>query len=163
MVDGRKAAVNRRMDFVGGRSAGVWREKGPAGCSLRGTGGILTRQTMSSPNGAQRYAPFTSRAITVIRAIPAGKVATYGQIAALAGSPGGARQIVRILHSLSAREGLPWHRVINSRGEIALPEGGGREAQRAALKTEGVRIDARGRIDMTRCQWWPAYKDTTLE
>ncbi len=114
---------------------------------------------MSSRSSAERYAPFTTRAIAVIRAIPAGKVASYGQVAALAGSPGGARQVVRILHSLSAREGLPWHRVVTSTGEIALPEGGGLEAQKAALKAEGIRLDPKGRIDLSRHQWSPRYRE----
>jgi methylated-DNA-protein-cysteine methyltransferase-like protein len=114
---------------------------------------------MAARDGTERYAPFTTRAIAVIRAIPAGKVATYGQVAALAGSPGGARQVVRILHALSSREGLPWHRVINGLGAIALPEGGGREEQKAALESEGVRVDGKGRIDMSRHRWSPRFKD----
>jgi methylated-DNA-protein-cysteine methyltransferase-like protein len=114
---------------------------------------------MPEREGNKGYAPFTSRALTVIRAIPAGKVATYGQVAALAGSSNGARQIVRILHTLSTRERLPWHRVIDGRGAIALPEGGGREEQVAALKAEGVRVDAEGRIDMPRYLWSPRFSD----
>lgn len=126
---------------------------------MRRAGGILYARRMSSERSVEHYAPFTTRAIAVIRAIPAGKVASYGQVAALAGSPGGARQVVRILHSLSAREGLPWHRVVTSRGEIALAEGQGREVQRAALKAEGIRLDARGRIDLSRHQWSPRYRE----
>jgi len=119
----------------------------------------LRGSMMTEREGNEHYAPFTSRAIAVIRAIPVGKVASYGQVAALAGSPNGARQIVRILHALSVRERLPWHRVIGGRGAIALPEGGGREEQAAALKAEGVRVDAQGRIDMSRHQWSPRFKD----
>ncbi len=114
---------------------------------------------MTAREKSERYAPFTARAITVIRAIPRGKVATYGQVAALAGSPLGARQIVRVLHALSTQEGLPWHRVISGRGAIALPEGGGREVQKAALEAEGVRVDPEGKIDLARHQWAPRFRD----
>ena len=61
----------------------------------------------------------------LIRQIPRGRVSCYGQIAALAGNPKGSRAVVWLLHSSSAREKLPWHRVINSRGTISLPPGGG--------------------------------------
>lgn len=63
--------------------------------------------------------PFTQDVVTIIRAIPAGRVATYGQIARLAGNPRAARQVVRILHSMSQAERLPWHRVVNAKGEIS--------------------------------------------
>jgi methylated-DNA-protein-cysteine methyltransferase related protein len=99
------------------------------------------------------YAPFTARAVRVIRAIPRGKVATYGLVAALAGSPLGARQVVRVLHSLSRKEQLPWHRVINSRGSLSLPRGAGFEKQRALLRSEGVPVTARGRVDFKRYLW----------
>ena len=101
------------------------------------------------------YAPFTARAVRVIRAIPRGKVATYGLVAALAGSPPGARQVVRVLHALSRKERLPWQRVINSRGSISLPRGGGFEKQRALLRSEGVAVTARGRVDFKRFLWKP--------
>jgi alkylated DNA nucleotide flippase Atl1 len=74
-----------------------------------------------------RYAPFTARAIAIIRSIPRGKVAAYGQVAGVAGSPLASRQVVRVLHTLSRTELLPWHRVINSAGSISLPRGGGFE------------------------------------
>lgn len=80
------------------------------------------------------YTRFTSDVIDLIKRIPPGKVMTYGQIAAYAGKPRGARQVSRILHSLSSKERLPWHRVVNARGELSL-EG---EEQRIALEAEGV-------------------------
>ena len=101
------------------------------------------------------YAPFTARAVRIIRAIPRGRVATYGMVAAVAGSPLAARQVVRVLHSLSKKERLPWQRVINSRGSISLPRGGGFEKQRSLLKTEGVAVTATGRVDMKRYLWVP--------
>ena len=104
-----------------------------------------------------RYAPFTARAIEVMRAIPRGKVATYAQVAAVAGSPLAARQVVRVLHSLSRAERLPWQRVINSRGSISLPRGAGFEEQKALLKTEGVAVKEDGRIDMNKYLWVPHF------
>jgi len=99
---------------------------------------------------------FTMRALTLIRAVPRGRVATYGQIADLAGNPRAARQVVRLLHSSSGTEGLPWHRVVNVRGTISLPRGRGYEEQRAMLAAEGVAFDERDRIDLKRFRWNPA-------
>lgn len=62
--------------------------------------------------------PFTARVLQIILLIPEGKVMTYGQIAAEAGSPRGARQVVRILHTLSQKHRLPWHRVVNRLGRL---------------------------------------------
>ncbi|MBM3315625.1 DNA methyltransferase, partial [candidate division WOR-3 bacterium] len=61
---------------------------------------------------------FAERAATIIRQVPAGRVATYGQVAAMAGDPRGAREVVKILRAV---EGLPWHRVISSKGIVSLP------------------------------------------
>ena len=105
--------------------------------------------------GNARYAPFTARAIEIMRSIPRGKVATYAQVAAVAGSPLAARQVVRVLHSLSRSARLPWQRVINSRGSISLPRGAGFEEQKALLEAEGVRVKEDGRIDMKKYLWVP--------
>ena len=105
------------------------------------------------------YAAFTERALDVIRSIPKGKVASYGQIAALSGSPKAARQVVRILHTLSSPEKLPWHRVIGSTGEISLPKGAGFEEQKARLEAEGVRVGAGGEIDMKKHGWVPILSE----
>jgi methylated-DNA-protein-cysteine methyltransferase-like protein len=99
---------------------------------------------------------FTRRALAVIRAVPRGRVATYGQIADLAGNPRAARQIVRLLHTSSETERLPWHRVVNGRGTVSLPRGRGYEEQRAMLEAEGVVFDERDRIDLKRFRWNPA-------
>ncbi|MGA2642564.1 MAG: MGMT family protein [Spirochaetia bacterium] len=103
----------------------------------------------------KEYAPFTARAVHIIRAIPRGKVATYGLVAAVAGSPLAARQVVRVLHALSRKERLPWHRVINSRGSISLPRGAGFERQRTLLRSEGVEVTRTGSVDMKRHLWAP--------
>lgn len=98
---------------------------------------------------------FTDRVIQTVRDIPAGKVATYGQIACLAGSPRAARQVARILHTCSAKEGLPWHRVVNREGRIALKPFQGFEEQRRLLEREGIRFDSSGAIDLRRFLWLP--------
>lgn len=100
-------------------------------------------------------ASFFRRVVALIKKIPRGKVATYGQIAALAGNPRGARQVAWVLHSASDKEKLPWQRVINSRGSISLPRYGGYELQRALLMKEGVKFDAADQIALARFQWQP--------
>ncbi|HXV86188.1 MAG TPA: MGMT family protein [Gemmatimonadales bacterium] len=89
-----------------------------------------------------------------VRRIPRGRVATYGQIARLAGLAGHARQVGYALHALPRGTTVPWHRVVNARGAISLRAVPGPELeQRLRLEAEGVRFDARGRIALTRFQW----------
>ncbi len=92
--------------------------------------------------------PFTRKVVEIIQSIPEGRVMTYGQIAAEAGSPRGARQVVRILHSMSAAYSLPWHRVVNAKGEISLQDDEGRFKQQLYLRGEGVEISEEGRVDL---------------
>jgi len=99
--------------------------------------------------------PFTENVIEIIRSIPAGKVMTYGQIARLSGSPRAARQVVRILHSMSKKHRLPWHRVINAKGQIALQEDEAYNEQVLSLEAEGVEIGLGGVIDLDKFQWMP--------
>jgi methylated-DNA-protein-cysteine methyltransferase-like protein len=92
------------------------------------------------------------RIYNVIRRIPRGRVATYGQIAELAGLEGHARQVGYALHV--APEGLPWHRVINAQGRIsARASSDWGELQRLLLEAEGVEFDAEGRVDLRRFRW----------
>ena len=97
-----------------------------------------------------------SKIYAVVRRIPRGRVASYGQIAALAGFPGRARQVGYALHALTAGSGVPWQRVLNSRGEVSLPpsEGAG-GLQRALLEKEGVAFDAWGRVSLEEFGWKP--------
>jgi methylated-DNA-protein-cysteine methyltransferase-like protein len=98
-----------------------------------------------------------SRILAVVRRIPHGRVATYGQVAALAGLPRHARHVGYALHGLPAGTPLPWHRVLNARGGISLrPWDGGADTQRLRLAAEGVRFDARGRVPLDRYGWRPA-------
>ena len=89
---------------------------------------------------------FTEKVLTIIKSIPYGKVMTYGQIAAVAGNPWGARQVSRILHSMSNNNDLPWHRVVNAKGSISL-RGEGELLQKSLLVDEGV-IFHDGYIDL---------------
>lgn len=96
---------------------------------------------------------FTEEVIEIIRDIPRGKVMTYGGIAALAGSPRAARQVVRVLHSCSEVEELPWWRVINREGCISLKPGFGYEEQEDLLRSEGIALDDAGRVDLNKTLW----------
>lgn len=92
----------------------------------------------------------------VVAKIPYGRVATYGQVARLAGWPGYARQVGMALKGLPVDSGLPWHRVINARGRISLPShSAGANRQAARLQAEGVLVN-QGRISLKRFQWEPA-------
>jgi methylated-DNA-protein-cysteine methyltransferase related protein len=88
----------------------------------------------------------TACILAVLKSIPSGAVISYGAVASAAGIPNGARSVVRILHSMSKTEGLPWHRVIRSDGRIALPRGGGFELQKALLEEEGLSVSEDGRV-----------------
>ena len=97
--------------------------------------------------------PFTERVVEIIKCIPEGKVMTYGQIAALAGSPRGARQVVRVLHTLSEKYKLPWHRVINSKGEISIVDYESRNLQKLFLESEGVKVTSNNTINLNEFQY----------
>lgn len=98
---------------------------------------------------------FTRQIIDVIKAIPKGRVTSYGRVAALAGNPRGARQVSRILHTMSQKHDLPWHRVVNASGKISLPRGRGYELQKALLESEGVFLSNEGCIDLKSYLWAP--------
>ena len=90
----------------------------------------------------------------VIRRIPRGRVATYGQIAELAGLEGHARQVGYALHALPSGSGVPWHRVVNSFGEVSKrSDSDSDELQVELLMAEGVVFDTAGRIDLRRFRW----------
>ncbi|UFU00086.1 MGMT family protein [Radiobacillus kanasensis] len=97
--------------------------------------------------------PFTEAVIDIIRNIPEGKVMTYGQIARLAGNHRAARQVLRILHSMSQKHRLPWHRVINAKGQIAIKRDDSYNEQIMNLQMEGVDVSTEGMINLERFQW----------
>ena len=88
--------------------------------------------------------------------IPRGRVATYGQLAALAGLPRAPRQAGYAMAALPSGSRVPWQRVVNARGEVSpRSDPGGEWVQRALLEREGIEFDAKGRIDLRRFGWRP--------
>jgi len=96
-----------------------------------------------------------ARIHAVVRRIPRGRVASYGQVAALAGLPHAPRVAGYALHALPEGSPVPWHRVVAADGRLSLGRlsAHGAVTQRIRLENEGVRFDARGRADMERCRW----------
>jgi methylated-DNA-protein-cysteine methyltransferase-like protein len=98
------------------------------------------------------------RIYAVVRRVPRGRVATYGQVSRLAGLVNGARQAGYALHALPAHTAVPWHRVLGAVGRISLRDPGSAATQRLLLEREGVRFDAGGRVDLRTFQWTPARR-----
>lgn len=98
-----------------------------------------------------------------MRSIPTGKVATYGQVALLAGNMHAARQVGAVLHGISeVEDDVPWQRVINASGGISTFKVGAGELQVALLKSEGVeveRTDAGPRVALRQWQWRPDFAE----
>ncbi|MDR2133837.1 MAG: MGMT family protein [Treponema sp.] len=100
----------------------------------------------------------TEGIVKAILSIPRGRVSCYRDVALAAGLPNGARQVVRVLHSMSEKYSLPWHRVIRADGFIALDSCRGGDAQAKLLRAEGVRVSrraagksgVRGWVDLSR-------------
>jgi len=97
---------------------------------------------------------FFEQVYRVVRRIPPGQVATYGQIARILGAPRAARTVGWALHDLPTGSDVPWQRVVNARGSISLERRGmGGAIQRALLEEEGVPFDPEGRIDLAVYGW----------
>ena len=97
-----------------------------------------------------------SRIYRVVRRIPPGRVATYGQVAEVAGLGGQARLVGYALHALAGDDAVPWHRVLNAQGRISIHGlSAASVTQRLRLEQEGVRFDARGRVRLDEYQWQP--------
>ena len=107
----------------------------------------------ASKEGERRW----ERIYAVVAQVPAGRVATYGQVAALAGLPRHARLAGYALHALPDGTELPWHRVINAQGRVSerCERGPDEGFQRHLLEEEGVVFDAAGRVDLDRFRWDP--------
>ena len=100
-----------------------------------------------------------SRIYRAVKRIPPGRVATYGTVATLAGLDGHARQVGYALHALPSNVKVPWHRVVNAKGEISPRSGGdSHELQRHLLEAEGVEFSLRGIIDLKRFGWKKAER-----
>ncbi|MDR0136994.1 MGMT family protein [Metabacillus idriensis] len=102
---------------------------------------------------------FTQRAVFIIKSIPAGTVMTYGQVARCAGQPRGARQVVRILHSMSEKHQLPWHRVINSKGEIGMKGTESGRLQKKLLEDEGISFISDYHLHLERWIYDPGIQE----
>jgi methylated-DNA-protein-cysteine methyltransferase-like protein len=90
----------------------------------------------------------------IVRSIPPGKVATYGQIARMLGQPQAARTVGWAMSDVPEGSDVPWQRVINSRGTISLPPGSsGAALQRALLEEEGIVFDEKGRVNLKVYGW----------
>lgn len=101
------------------------------------------------------------RIYEIVRRVPRGRVATYGQIAKLAGLPGQARQVGYALHALPFGSRVPWHRVMNAAGRISLRRSsGGDVQQRILLELEGVGFDLAGRVSLEKFRWKPSVRGT---
>src|SRR5262249_51517479 len=106
---------------------------------------------------------FYEQVYALVRQVPAGKVVTYGQVAALLGNPRAARAVGYALRFVPANTDVPWHRVINHRGHISLrtpPESP--LVQRLLLEEEGVVFDAEGRVDLEVYRWQGATAATAI-
>jgi methylated-DNA-protein-cysteine methyltransferase related protein len=93
----------------------------------------------------------------VVRQIPYGKVATYGQVAELADLPRRARVVGYALFRVDVNSDVPWHRVINAKGEISESpfRQGGDYLQRSLLESEGVEFSAAGKVNLQQYRWSP--------
>lgn len=91
---------------------------------------------------------FFSGVYAVVRRVPRGRVVTYGQVARALGAPGAARTVGWAMRVCPDQ--VPWHRVVNARGEISLRPTTGYHEQRARLRAEGVRLDRAGKIDLIK-------------
>ena len=95
-----------------------------------------------------------ARIYAIVHRIPRGKVATYGQVAILAGLRGHARQVGYALAALQADSDVPWHRVINAKGCLSIrSDGKPDERQRRLLVRERIRFDEKGRVSLAKYQW----------
>jgi len=114
-----------------------------------------------SPTKVRRRGSTHDRIYNVVRRIPRGRVATYGQVAALAGFSRQPRLVGYALHALTTGTRIPWHRVINARGMVSIrSDGSASLSQRLLLEREGVQFDARQRVSLERFGWRPSRSVT---
>jgi methylated-DNA-protein-cysteine methyltransferase-like protein len=105
------------------------------------------------PEWQERPVKFFAQVYALVRHIPAGHVATYGQIARLLDHPHAARTVGWALKSTPAGSGIPWHRVVNAAGRISLSSAKGKAEQRRRLEAEGVIFEPDHHIDLARFGW----------
>ncbi len=108
----------------------------------------MIRLVLTDPSNNERIWQIVSQ-------IPKGSVASYGQVAELAGLPKAARLVGNVLKKLPPNSKLPWHRVVNSQGKISLPIGSpGHREQKARLVDEGVMFNGE-KVSLKQCRWTP--------
>lgn len=111
-----------------------------------------------------KMSPFADDVIKMVKIIPRGRVATYGQIARLAGKPHASRAVGWILNSCARAYRLPWQRVLNSQGRISFhPESSEYAAQKRLLKAEGVEFSTKHGLELKRFQWKKDRKVRTVK
>jgi methylated-DNA-protein-cysteine methyltransferase related protein len=117
----------------------------------------VRRKTRTTKRSAVRPDSTRERIYAQVRRIPRGKVATYGQIASLAGLEGQARQVGYAMAALPSSSTVPWHRVINAQGRVSMrSEGpGGSIIQQQLLEREGVVFNDGARVVLARFRWTP--------
>jgi len=154
-----------RPDVVGGTAGGSTTsndEVTSAKCGMLG-GGVANRahygaratgSFVAGLNNNPRSPSTYQRIYAIVRRIPEGRVASYGQVAELAGLPGRARQVGYAMHALPAGSTVPWHRVVNASGAVSLrADSSGVVTQRLLLEQEGVRFGPRDRISLRVYGW----------
>jgi methylated-DNA-protein-cysteine methyltransferase related protein len=112
---------------------------------------------LPKPETAKTSSPLYESIYAIVRQIPVGQVATYGQIAELVGLYGRARVIGYALFRVAPESDIPWQRVINAKGMVSQSplRQGSDDLQRILLEQEGVAFDTQGKIDLKCYQWNP--------
>jgi methylated-DNA-protein-cysteine methyltransferase related protein len=101
---------------------------------------------------------FNDKVLKIVRRIPRGKLLSYGQVAAMAGSPRAARIVGGVLFRLGPESKVPWQRVVNSQGGISTYRIGSGERQKALLEKEGIRFNRAGHTNLKLYQWVPSTR-----
>jgi methylated-DNA-protein-cysteine methyltransferase-like protein len=113
----------------------------------------MAKLILSRPSSSSLFA---KKVFQIVRAIPKGKVLTYGQVAVLVGAPRAARAVGGVLFGLGPQSQAPWHRVINREGGISTYRIGCGPLQKKRLQKEGLKFSRTGLVDLKLHQWFPS-------
>lgn len=118
---------------------------------------MATKKARTKKRGVAHPDSVRQKIYAAVRRVPRGKVATYGQIAEIAGLQGHARQVGYAMAALHASSALPWHRIINAQGRVSMRSAGAGSTivQRQLLEREGILFDEGGRVSLARDRWKP--------
>jgi methylated-DNA-protein-cysteine methyltransferase related protein len=99
---------------------------------------------------------FCDKVLSIVSSIPQGRVATYGNVALMAGYPRRARHVGHLLRGISedTAQSLPWHRVVNASGHLSTYKVGTGDLQRVLLEAEGVVFSKAGKLELQKLEWW---------